>query len=292
MAPPAGQRLPEIVDMARRHPDEGRRAGTAIEVLVGAAHGEVGLGALQVHRHRAGGVRQVPDRQRAALVRQRRHRAHVVHLAAAIVDVRQQHHGHGIVQRLFQRQLVIDQAHLVALLQQVDQALDHVQVGREVVALGQDHPAARPGLLLDAQRGGQRLEDVQRGGVGDDDLALAGADQARQLVAQAGGQVEPAGRVPAADEARAPFLADHVGGARRRGPGQYAQRVAIQVDHAGWQVELVLDGCQRVEAVCGDAGFAGMHENTPGDENSAYILAAPFRRKVANPGVAYPSISQ
>jgi hypothetical protein len=48
VAPPAGQRLPEAVGMARMHPDEGRRAGAAIEVLVAAADREVGIGAAQV----------------------------------------------------------------------------------------------------------------------------------------------------------------------------------------------------------------------------------------------------
>ncbi|MNV53899.1 hypothetical protein D3C71_1460630 [compost metagenome] len=192
-------------------------------------------------------------------MRQRRHRGHVVHLAAAVVHVRQQHHGDGIVQRLFQRQVVVDQAHLVALLQQVDHALDHVEVRGEVVALGQDDAAPGLLLLLDAQRRGQRLEDVQGRRVGDDQFALARAQQPAQLVAQAGRQFEPARGVPAADQAGAPFLGDHIRGAGGGGLGHHAQRVAIHVEHARGQVEPVFQGSQRVLAVGIHAGFAGVH---------------------------------
>ncbi len=56
--------------VARVHPDEGRRAGAAVEVLVAAADREVGVARrCSVDRHRAGAVRQVPDRQRAGGVR-------------------------------------------------------------------------------------------------------------------------------------------------------------------------------------------------------------------------------
>jgi hypothetical protein len=43
--PPTRQRLPEPVLVPRRHPDERWRARTAVQILVGAPDGEVGIGA-------------------------------------------------------------------------------------------------------------------------------------------------------------------------------------------------------------------------------------------------------
>jgi hypothetical protein len=78
--------------MARMHPHEGRRARAAIQVLVAAADGEVGPRRVQVDRHGAGAVRQVPDRQRAGRMGSRRDGGHVVHGAGAVVHVREQQH--------------------------------------------------------------------------------------------------------------------------------------------------------------------------------------------------------
>ncbi len=79
VAHPAGQRLPEAIRMARMHPDEGGRARAAVQVLVAATDGEVGVLALQVHRHGAGAVGEVPHRERAGVMRRLRQRGHVVH---------------------------------------------------------------------------------------------------------------------------------------------------------------------------------------------------------------------
>ena len=75
------------------------------------------------------------------------------------------------------------------------------------------------------------------------------------------GSVEPAGAVPAADQALAPFLRHHFGHAGGRGSGQDAQRVAVEVDHAGGQVELmaqVAQGVLRVELAAVFEGFGVM----------------------------------
>ena len=66
MAQPARQRLAQLLavharGVARMRPDEGRRAGAAVQVLVAAADREVGVGVVQGDRHRAGAVREVPD---------------------------------------------------------------------------------------------------------------------------------------------------------------------------------------------------------------------------------------
>jgi hypothetical protein len=109
------------------------------------------------------------------------------------------------------------------------------------------------------QRGGQRLEQVDRGGVGDHHFAVGGADQRRQAVAEAFGQVEPAGAVPAADQVMAPFAGDDVLGAGEGGFGAGAQGVAIQINHAGRQVELVAQGGERILRVAFQAVIASCH---------------------------------
>ncbi len=84
-------------------PDERRRARPAVQVLVAATHGEIGgivriAAAVQVDRHGAGRVRQVPDDQRARGMRGAIDRGHPVHAAIAIVDVREQQHRHPSVE--------------------------------------------------------------------------------------------------------------------------------------------------------------------------------------------------
>ncbi len=85
------------------------------------------------------------------------------------------------------------------------ESLRHVEVGREVVALGDDHPAAGP----QPQRAGEQLEDVHRRRVGDRHLGRCGADEAARSLAatRAGRSIQP-GLVPA----------------RARGPGPTRRR--------------------------------------------------------------------
>lgn len=77
--------------MARRRIDEGRRAGPAIQVLIGAADREIGPGAIEIDRHDAGAVAEVPDRDRALVVNQAGQRGHVAQGAGLVVDMVDQH---------------------------------------------------------------------------------------------------------------------------------------------------------------------------------------------------------
>ena len=91
---PARQRLPPLLPIHPRGvagmgPDERRRARSAVQVLVAAADGEIGRVAGEIDRHRAGRVRQVPDRQRPGGVGGGGQLAHPVHPAGAVVDVGQ-----------------------------------------------------------------------------------------------------------------------------------------------------------------------------------------------------------
>src|SRR5947208_12497846 len=58
LAEPALDRISQLVLERRPYVEEGRRAGTAIEVLVGASDGEIHAVLLQADRHRADGMAQ------------------------------------------------------------------------------------------------------------------------------------------------------------------------------------------------------------------------------------------
>lgn len=186
-----------------------------------------------------------------------RDRGHVVHVPALVVHVREHRDRHVVAQRGFQLVRRIDQAQLVAIAQQVGQAFGDVEVGREVVGFRDDDLARRRIFALHAQGGGQHLEQVDRRGVGDDHLVRARADQRGELVAQAPRQFEPAGLVPTADQAPAPFVRDDLPGTDERGMGTGAGRVAVQVDHAVGQREGVAQRGNRVGRVAFETGVAG-----------------------------------
>ena len=203
--------------------------GPPFRVLVAAADGEVGRVAGEIDRHRAGGVRQVPDRQRPGGVGGGGQLAHPVHPAGPVVDMGQQQHRRPVVE--VRRQIgSVDQRQLAPV--RSGQRVGDVEVGREVGALRDDPAAAGSVGGNQGDGGAERLVEVDRGGIGDGQLTGAGADQPGNLVADPLRQRDPAGGVPAADEAAAPFLADDrvdpVGG----GPRQRAEGIAVEVDEA------------------------------------------------------------
>ena len=241
MAEPAGERLVECRLQRAADEQEGRCARSAVQVLVAAADREIDAGAVDVERHRAGAVRQVPQHQGPRLVGGGGDRRHVVHPGRAVVDVGQREHRDVLVERRHQ-QIGVDAAQGVALIQQVDQPLHDVHVGREVLSLGQDHlaPGAQP------ERRGEQLEQIDRGAVGDHHLAGVGADQGRDLVADAARRIDPAGVVPALDQAGAPVTFEHLGDPFRHGHRQGPERVAVEIDHVRRQAERPAEVGQRV----------------------------------------------
>ena len=258
VAEPARERLAQLLavharGVARMRPQERRRAGPAVQVLVAAADREVGIGAVQVDRHRARRVRQVPDDERAGRMRRARRRGEPVHAAAAVVDVGEHQHGDLVVQGFIDARTV-DQSEIETVRR--GDAFGHVEIGREVAALGEDDAARRRVGALQRDRGAERLEAVDRGRIADAHLARPGADQRRDLVADAARQVDPAGAVPAADEALAPLALGDFGEARRGPARQGAERVAVEVDDALGQDELVAQRGERVGAVEGQAALA------------------------------------
>ena len=151
-------------------------------------------------------------------------------------DARQIAHGAGPVRHVrqaHQRDVVVERADdRVGVHAGIDVGMDQpdraeagqdVPVGGEVVVVGDDHPAPRPGRQ---GRAGQ-LVQVDAGRVGQDHLARPGADEAGQHVTGLPAQLDPPG--PAVDQVRAPL---HVDRHPQPFPGRHrqpAQRVAVQV---------------------------------------------------------------
>ncbi|MEY3783223.1 MAG: hypothetical protein RIS97_1402, partial [Pseudomonadota bacterium] len=121
------------------------------------------------------------------------------------------------------------------------QRFGDVQVGREVAAFADDQFARRCVGGSDVQRGAQHFVEVDGGGVGGNNFTGVRTNQFGDLVASLLGHGKPAGGVPTADQADAPFLRHHLGDAGGGGSGEHAQRVAVQINHAGRQGELVFE---------------------------------------------------
>ena len=79
--------------MARGDGDEGGRAGSGVEVFVGAADREIGIGRGEIDGDCAGAVREVPDGEGAGGMGGFGERRHVVQPAGAVIDLRQHQHG-------------------------------------------------------------------------------------------------------------------------------------------------------------------------------------------------------
>ena len=175
---------------------------------------------------------EVPDRQCPCRMDRRGRRLHVEEATGAVVDVGEDDEGHLVGQGGRESGGhfgVIDEADLPAVAELLGQALEHVDVGGEVLPLSEDDAASRSIGGLDLAGGRGDLEQVDRSRVGDDGGPGTAADEARDLVAEHGGQVEPAGVVPRADQTGPPLLGDDVlgtlcGPLRSRAPRELPSR--------------------------------------------------------------------
>ena len=144
-------------------------------------------------------------------------RGHVGDLAGAVADVREHHQRRVLPRRLLRR---VDEAQLAAAAG--GEPFEHVAVGGEVAAVGDDRALAR------LEHGGAQLVEVDGGRVAGDHLAGARAeDVLGEQVADPRGRVDPV--VPAGDELAAP-LRDGGGEPVARGQREAAERVAVEVD--------------------------------------------------------------
>ena len=227
-------------------PDKGRRAGAAVEVFVAAAHGKVGIGALEVHGHGTCAVAQIPDAENAFGMGGGRDGCHIVHGTRAVVDMGEHGDRHVGLQRAGDF-LGLEQYQLQAVF--LTHGLGDIEIGGEVAALADQLFAAGRIFAGNARGSAQHLVEIDGGGVGEHQLALAHAQPGCELVAQALGQRDPARLVPGGNEVLAPFLRHHFGRACGGGLGLGAQGVAVQVDHALGQGKAFAQRAQRVLGV-------------------------------------------
>ena len=172
-------------------------------------------------------------------------RRHVVHPAAAIVDMGQHDDRDIVPDRAFKLGIALDQAQFVSAAQHPGQALRDVEVGREIALFRDDDRAVRP--FGQCRR--QQLEQVDRGRIGADDLAGFRADEGSELGAAAPRHAVPVVGVPALDQVEAPLVLDDLADAVLDDVGQGAERVAVQIDHAVGQVEALPHPRQRIVGV-------------------------------------------
>ena len=216
------------------HVEQGGRPGPAVHVLVRARDGEVDPGRAEPERHHADRVREVPEREGAGPMRERRHPLEVVDERRPVRGVgegdqrgvpvdgageRRLRHGEPV--------LGLRDRQAVSLAEQVDRALEDVEVRGEVQLVGDHGGAAGPR----PERRDRQLEEVDGGGIRHDDVVRRRPDQGGELRADplAGG--EPA-LAPPSDEAASPLLLDGPTEPRGRLPREPPQRVAVQVDEA------------------------------------------------------------
>ncbi len=233
LAEPAPDRLAQARVQVPPHVQEGGRARSGVEVLVGAADGEIGTGRGQRYRYRAGRVAQVPQHQRAGVMHETGHRGQVGEGAGAVRHVRERHQRDVGVDRLPQRVVIqpgvdVGRYHPQLVAARLGQPLQHVLVGRKVVVVGDDDAPAGSGVT--GRRG--QLVQVDAGRVAHHDLARLDPEYAGgQLVTGVPGERDPVR--PAVDQLLAPLLVDRRPQPVDGGPGQPAERVAVEVHEVG-----------------------------------------------------------
>ena len=237
------------------HVQEGRGTRAAGQVFVGAADGQVHLIGVQVQRHGAGRVAQVPHHERAGLVRRRGQSRDVPQLTGPEVHHRPHEHRDVPSPRPQRRERVADPRDLPA--EQAGDGVGQVTVGRKLAGLGQEHRSARTG----PGRGHHRVEELNRRGVTGHRLAWGRPDQGANAVTDPFRRRPPAIRVPRPDQVPPPFPGDHGPEAPGYGGRQRAERVPVQVDHPVREHEPLPAGRQRIGGVEGPGGLAGgFHE--------------------------------
>ena len=239
VAEPPAEGGPHPLDVPGGDVDKGRRAGSPVQELVGAADREVGPGHFEVDRERARGMREVPYRERAGRVRGSRQARHVVKAPGAVVHLGQHQHRDTLVQGLgdcFRRY----QTQLVAAAEGVHEALGHVEVGREVTVVGEDDLPPGPEL----ERGGERLVHLDGKRVAHHHRAGRRANEAADPVADARRCVHPARLAPAPNQHLAPLVAEQAGDAIARRERQGAERVAVEIDDPLREVEEGFGACE------------------------------------------------
>ena len=232
VAHPAGEGVGQRRLMALRDIGEGGSAGAAVEIFVGAADRHVGVGGGEIERDRADTVAQIPEDQRACVMRAARPRGHVEAVGGLVMDVGEEDECGIVVDRLFE--FGAGDGVEARAGNAGGGALGDVQVGVEIAAFADDRRAAGPR----AQCGDDELEEVGRGGIADDNLVGPCADEGGDESAETLGCVDPA-FVPAADQALAPLAGGGVGDCGRHRLGERTEGIAVEIDDAVGEGEQV-----------------------------------------------------
>ena len=244
MAEPARERLLEGLLQAPGDVEEGGCPRAAVEIFIAAADREIGSAAVECYRHSTCAVAEVPQHKRPFRLRARGDPGHVMDFGGLEVDVGQAHDRHVAVDRVHDL-VLLDEAQAIAAAQELGETLGDVEIGREIVRLGEDGLA--PGL--EPECGREQLEEVDRGGVDRDELAGLGTHEAGDLLADEGWKRHPAVLAPALDEVLAPLCLDHLGDARRRRLGQRTERIAVEIEDSFGEGEPLAQWCQRVARI-------------------------------------------
>ena len=126
--------------MIGAHVDEGRRAGTAVEMLVGASDREIGADFLDRQIERADRMREIPHDGDSLRVRGRGDAGHVVHSPGAVIDLGEQQHGDVRAERGFDG-VGRREAQEPPSPAQGRQRVRHVEVGRKIAVVAEDDPS-------------------------------------------------------------------------------------------------------------------------------------------------------
>ena len=226
MAEPTLDRLNELAVEIGANEEEAWGTRTAVEVLVGATHGEVDLGLTKRNRGSSGRVAQIPQCQGTPGMGGGGDGLHVEHRSAPIRHVGEAHEpdllvefvSNGVGGRLGRHRAE-------AAPRPIGHSRQDVPVRREVARIGDDI-----GTLHCVERGVRQLVEVDRGLVGDENVADIGPDQWGKPISRLAQQRQP--EIPTADETHAPCRLD---GCHHRGHGPLGkppERVAVEIHQA------------------------------------------------------------
>ena len=109
----------------------GRSARPAIEIFVAASDCKIRFRSVQIDFNRAGAVAQIPNHQRAHLMRAGGHFGHIAHAPGFVVNLREQH-DRDILVEFFEHIIRINRKVRDCSAAEPGDALHHVTVGREV----------------------------------------------------------------------------------------------------------------------------------------------------------------
>ena len=177
------------------------------------------------------------------------------------------------------------------IVQKPHEALGNVQVGAEVVGLGEDDVAAAskpPGIAHD-------LEEIDGGVVADDHVPGARSDHVGDVVPELPWFLHPTLGRPRPPALVAPSLRQQATDAVRHLHRHGAHGVRVEVDAARSAArELVGVAGERVAPIEREAGFQRMHEGTHGEgvrpgpllhgRRATYFISAPFCKDSSSAG--------